>query len=126
MTDDRTFDHRPDPELGAALRAALTPGDQARFVARVTARYDAVLEAATVPTWEVLASWSRRGVAAAAAAAVIVGLLLGRAAQAPGAAETETIDAAMAPTVGPGLAALVTASAPPDASIVFTSLVEPQ
>src|ERR1700694_1249377 len=126
MTDERMFDHRPDPELGAALRAALdTPkDDQALFVARVMARYDAALERAAVPTWEVLASWSRRGITAAAAAAGLAGLLLGRALQSP--AAPETIDAAMAPASGPWLAALVTAADPPDASVVFTSLVEPQ
>ena len=126
MNDERMFDHRPDPELGAALRRALDPArdDHAAFVARVMARYDGALAAATVPTWQVLAAWSRRGIAAAAAAAVLAGFLLGRALQAPEA--PETIDAAMAPTSGPGLAALVTATDPPDASVVFTSLVEPR
>jgi hypothetical protein len=124
MTDERMFDHRPDPELGAALRRALDPprDDQAAFVARVMAHYDGVLAAATVPTWEVLAGWSRRGIAVAAAAAVLVGFLLGRALQTR--ESPETFDTAMAPTSGPGLTELVTASAPPDASVVFASLVE--
>lgn len=124
MNDDKTFDHRPDAELGAALRRALDPprGNQAAFVARVLARYDGALAAATVPTWEVLAQWSRRGLAAAAAAAVLVGFLLGRALQTR--EPLETFDAAMAPVSGPGLTALVTASDPPDASVVFASLVE--
>jgi hypothetical protein len=125
MTDERMFDHRPDPELGAALRRALDPprDDQAAFVARVMARYDGALAAATVPTWEVLAAWWRRGIAVAAAA-VLAGFLLGRALQAPEA--PATIDAAMVPSSGPGLAALVTATDPPDASVVFASLVEPR
>jgi hypothetical protein len=125
MTDERMFDHRPDPELGAALRRALDPprDDQAAFVARVMARYDGALAAATVPTWEVLAAWWRRGIAVAAAA-VLAGFLLGRALQTPEA--PETIDAAMVPSSGPGLAALVTATDPPDASVVFASLVEPR
>lgn len=126
MTDERMFDHRPDPELGAALRRALDPprDDQAAFVARVMARYDGALTAATVPTWEVLAAWSRRGIALAAAAAVIGGVLLGRALQT---SETpETFDTAMAPASaqGGGLTALVTATDPPDASVVFASLVD--
>jgi len=125
MTDERLFDHRPDSELGAALRSALDPdGDQTAFVARVMARYDTALAAATVPTWEVLAAWSRRGVTAALAAAVLAGFLLGRALQVPEA--PETIDAALAPASGPGLTALVTAADPPDASVVFASLVEPR
>jgi hypothetical protein len=126
MNDEKMFDHRPDPELGGALRRALDPprNDQAAFVARVMARYDGALAAATVPTWEVLAGWARRGIAAALVAAVVGGVLLGRALQSP---EPETFDttmAAMAPTSGPGVAALVTATDPPDASFVFASLVE--
>jgi hypothetical protein len=124
------FDHRPDPELGAALRAALEPrkDDQAAVVARVMARYDDTLARATAPTWEVLASWSRRGIAAAAAAALLAGFLLGRGmlTPAPAADSTESLDAAMAPTSGPGLTALVTAADPPDASIVFASFEEPR
>jgi hypothetical protein len=124
MNDERMFDHRPDPELGAALRRALDPPrhDQAAFVARVMARYDGVLAAATVPTWEVLAGWARRGIAAAVAAALLGGFLVARAVQAP--EPPETFDAAMAPTSGPGVTALVTATDPPDASVVFASLVE--
>jgi hypothetical protein len=123
MNDEKMFDHRPDPELGAALRRALDPprDDQAAFIAGVMARYDGALAAATVPTWEVLAAWSRRGIALAAAAAVLIGFLVGRALQTP---EPETFDTAMAPTSGPGVAALVTATDPPDASMVFASLVE--
>ena len=118
MNDERMFDHRPDPELGAALRRALDPprGDQTAFVARVMARYDGALAAATVPTWEVLAAWSRRGLAAAAAAAVLVGFLLGRALWAP--EPPATLDAALTPV------ALINATDPPDASVVFASLVE--
>ena len=127
MTDERKFDHRPDPELGAVLRAALEPrNDQAAFVARVMARYDTALDTGTVPTWEILASWSRRGIAAAAAAAVLAGFLLGRTVWAPAADAPASMETAMAPTGGPGLTALVTASDPPDASVVFASLVEPR
>lgn len=127
MNDPRTFDHRPDPELGAALRAALDSADDDRaFVARVMARYDAALERASMPAWEVLAAWSRRGLAAAALIAVIGGFVLGRSVLAPAADSTATIDAAMAPADGPGLTALMTADDPPDASIFLTSLVEPR
>jgi hypothetical protein len=126
MSDDRLFDHRPDPELGAALRRALDPAadNQAAFVARVMARYDAALLEASVPTWEVLARWARPGIAAAVVAAVLGGFLLGRTLRTPD--EAATFDTAMAPTSGPGLAALVTAPEPPDASVLFASLVEPR
>jgi len=123
MTEQPSFDHRPDPELGAALRAALEPrDDHAAFVARVMAQYDNALDRSSVAMFDVLASWFRPGMVAAAAA-LVLGILFGRTVlQSP---DTASIDAAMAPVEGPGLAALVTAKDPPDASVVFTSLVEP-
>jgi len=125
MRESQPFDHRPDPALGAALRAALDPqGDQSAFVARVMAQYDTTLDRASIPALDILASWSRPGMVAAAAA-LVLGLVFGRTMLAPAAA-TESMDAAMAPAEGPGLAALVTAQDPPDASVVFASLVEPQ
>jgi len=121
MKDTQPFDHRPDPELGAALRAALEPkDDQKAFVARVMALYEGALDRSTLPTLDVLASWFRPGIAAAVAA-LIVGFLFGRTVLTPAPA---SIDAAMAPLEGPGLAALVTAPDPPDASVVFASLVD--
>ncbi len=131
MKDSQMFDHRPDPELSAALRAALEPKtDQATFVARVMAEYDEALRGATVPTWDVLASWFRPGVAAAAAA-LLAGFLIGRTVLfggASGGAAPVSMDAAIASAAvggpGRGVAALVTAPSPPDPSIVFTSLVE--
>src|SRR5437588_290937 len=78
MKDSQLFDHRPDPELSAALKAALEPKTgQAIFVARVMVGYDDALRRATAPTWEVLASWFRPSVAAAAAA-LVAGILIGR------------------------------------------------
>lgn len=123
MKDSPSFDHRPDPELGAALRAALEPADnQAAFVARVLAQYGNALERSSIAPFEVLASWARPGMAAAAAAALVMGFLFGRTVFQTG--DSTSIDAALAPIEGPGLAALVTAQDPPDASVVFTSLVE--
>ena len=123
MTEQPSFDHRPDPELGAALRAALAPtDDHSAFVARVMAQYDNALDRSSVAMFDVLASWFRPSMVAAAAA-LVLGMLFGRTVlQTP---DTASIDAAMAPIEGPGLAALVTAQDPPDASVVFTSLVEP-
>lgn len=125
MNDSQNFDHRPDSELGAALRSALEPKtDHAAFVARVMSQYDRALEQSTVPTLDILAAWSRPGIAAAAAA-LILGFLFGRTVLTPTPAPT-SIDAAMAAAEGPGLAALVTAQDPPDASVVLTSLDEPR
>jgi hypothetical protein len=84
------------------------------------AQYEQALDRSTVPTLDVLASWFRPGIAAAIAA-LIVGFLFGRTVLTPAPA---SIDAAMAPLEGPGLAALVTAQDPPDPSVVFTSLVD--
>lgn len=124
MKESPSFDHRPDPELGAALRAALEPRtDDAAFVRRVMAQYDNALDRSSVATLDVLASWFRPGMIAAAAA-LVLGFLFGRTIL-PATGGTESIDAAMAPIEGPGLAALVTAQDPPDPSVVFTSLVEP-
>ena len=112
---------KEDLELRAALKAALEPpGDHAVFVARVMAQYERALDRTTIPTLDVLASWFRPGIAAAAAA-LLAGFLLGRTVLTPAPA---SIDAAMALIDGPGLAALVTASDPPDASVVFASLVD--
>lgn len=132
MNDERQFEHTPDPVLGDALRGALRPpahaGDERDFVARVMARYDAALAAATVPTLEVLARWARPGIAAAVLAAVVGGFVLGRSIGMPAEpSDPASMEAAaIVPASGPGLAALMTATAPPDASIVLTSLVEPQ
>jgi len=121
MNESPSFDHRPDPELGAALRAALEPkGDHSAFVARVMAQYDNALEQSSVAMFDVLASWFRPGMVAAAAA-LVLGFLFGRTVLGN---RTESIDAALAPVEGPGLAALVTAQDPPDPSVVFASLVE--
>jgi len=123
MTESPSFDHRPDPELGAALRAALEPADdQSVFLARVMAQYDHALDRSSVAMFDVLASWFRPGIVAAAAA-LVLGILFGRTIL--DRTRPESIDAALAPVEGPGLAALVTAEDPPDPSVVFTSLVEP-
>jgi hypothetical protein len=84
------------------------------------AQYERALDRATVPALDVLASWFRPGIAAAVAA-LVAGFLFGRTVLMPAPA---SFDAAMAPLERPGLAALVTAPDPPDASVVFSSLVD--
>jgi len=54
-------------------------------------------------------------------AALILGFLFGRTVLMPAPA---SFDTAMAPLEGPGLADLVTSQDPPDASVVFSPLVE--
>lgn len=68
------FDHRPDPILGDALRAALTPSGQSEFVARVMA----AAERPADPLVDVLARWSRLGIAAALTAALAATIVASR------------------------------------------------
>ncbi|MGH7538654.1 MAG: hypothetical protein ACREMF_08475 [Gemmatimonadales bacterium] len=73
MSDSTTpFDHRPDPVTGAALRAALAPQGGAAFVVRVLAAADRP----AIPMVDVLARWSRLGIAAALVAALVVTALV--------------------------------------------------
>jgi len=66
---EHTFDSRPDPELGALLRAQLDARDHAAFAARVVGR----LRRGTGSQWEVLAGWARPGIAAALFLAAALG-----------------------------------------------------
>ena len=97
MKDPMTpFDSRPDPVLGAALRDALTPGNPAAFVARV-------LAAANRPAapLDVLAGWSRLGIAAAVLVALFAGIAVGRDAGAEDAETTSQDVVIMAGTEAP-------------------------
>jgi hypothetical protein len=83
MPDTSPFDHRPDAELGSALRQALDSGDDAAFVREVLVAFDG-LQAVAVPGqwWAVLTAWARPGLVAAmlliAAAAFTLGVQIGR------------------------------------------------
>jgi len=120
MDRETPFNHLQDVQLGAALREALAPGEADAFVTRVLARYDAAR--ATPPAWDVLASWGRRGVAAAALAALAAGLLVGRAMR----PATGTIEDALGSPSGSSLppSALLAAQRAPEASAAFASLIE--
>jgi hypothetical protein len=83
MPDTSPFDHRPDAELGSALRRALDPGDDAAFVRAVLVAFDG-MHAVAVPGqwWAVLTAWARPGLVAAmlliAVAAFTLGVQIGR------------------------------------------------
>ena len=110
MSDPTTpFDSRPDPVLGAALRAALAPRDSAAFVARVVAAADRPAD----PLVDVLARWSRLGIAAAALAALVAGFAVGRSARSPELATTSS-DAG----------AVITGVQAPDATTLLASFPE--
>ena len=79
------FDHRPDSELGKALKEILSGHDDEAFVRRVMVRVTEIQSGGTAggDWWEVLSSWARHGLAAAAigfmlAATVWLGLAGGR------------------------------------------------
>jgi hypothetical protein len=71
MERPNTFDSRPDPVLGRLLREHLSGPDPEGFVARVRAALDQPDTA-----MDVLASWARRGLAAAVLLALAAGLWL--------------------------------------------------
>lgn len=71
MTDGMAplpFDHQPDPELGAALRAALDGPEPEEFLARLRAAVPAERETSV----QVLSRWAPYGMVAAAAAAAVL------------------------------------------------------
>jgi len=113
------FTRGPDPALGAALRRALDAGDDRPFVARVLA----ALPAPRPRTWEVLAAWAQRGLVAAAAAALVAGLMLARAGERPAAVE---LDEAFAAAVAAGGApAELALNDPPDPSVALATSERP-
>jgi len=76
MNENSPFDHQPDAELGALLRETLTAPDHAGFVRRVIAQLPAAL--ARPSGWEILGTWARPGLAAAAVLLFLAGGWFGR------------------------------------------------
>lgn len=74
MTKTSPFSHEPDAELGRLLHEALSGTDDPAFANRVMAGFDEAQRLGP-PFVDVLAMWSRVGVAAAVALAV-AGLLM--------------------------------------------------
>ncbi len=106
MSDPMTpFDSRPDPVLGAALRAALAPRDAAAFVGRVVAAVDR-----PAAPLEVLAAWSRLGIAAAVLAALVAGAAVGR-----------NVGAADSAPANPDAASIIAGAEAPDAITLLAS-----
>jgi hypothetical protein len=84
MNQTSPFDHRPDPVLGAALRAALATDDDAAFARRVVVAADADLGGAGL-WYQELSAWARPGLVAALLAVAAMGFWLGAMAQGRGA-----------------------------------------
>jgi len=110
-------DH-PDPALGAALWAALSPrNDTAAFVTRVLDR----AESAGVGTWRaVLGRWSRVAIAAAAVLAFVGGYLAGRARDAGTSFDAAWVTSA---TGSEAAVQLLATHRAPDPSALFASML---
>ncbi|HXV89990.1 MAG TPA: hypothetical protein VD707_01395 [Gemmatimonadales bacterium] len=105
------FFHGRDPELGAALRRALEPGDEAAFVARVRG----ALATVRPRTWDVLEQWAGRGLVAAALAVLAAGLVVARTGR-----DAAGLDEAFAAAFADSAVAFA-AETPPDPSVVFAT-----
>lgn len=70
MTTPSAFDHRPDAEIGTALRELLSAADDDLVAARITAAAQPLLGRAPSQWSEVLGTWAWPGVAAAAVLAI--------------------------------------------------------
>ncbi|HSE27725.1 MAG TPA: hypothetical protein VLA95_05805 [Gemmatimonadales bacterium] len=110
MTEMTPFDSRPDPELGAALRAALGPTGEAEFASRFRAAL-----AAESPL-EVLARWVWPGLAAAAATLLLAAGLWS--ARPNGASPSATLDQAFG---SDGVGAMVAAADRPNREVVLVA-----
>lgn len=77
MTEPLSFDNQQDRELGNRLRGALDGPDPELFLARMR---DAVRQTSGETPWDVLTRWAPAGLVAAAAAALVFWLVLGRSA----------------------------------------------
>lgn len=76
MTPMSPFDHRPDPQVGGALRDVLQATDDAAFTRRVVAAAETILGGEHSPEWwEVLVRWARPELAAASLA-LLAGMAL--------------------------------------------------
>jgi hypothetical protein len=84
MNSTSPFDHRPDPVLGAALRAALATDDDAAFARRVVEAAEADLGSAGL-WYQELSAWARPGLVAGLLAVAAAGFWLGAMTQGGGA-----------------------------------------
>lgn len=124
MKDFDSFDHRPDPALGRLLREHLVPGDHEEFVARMRAaarREGLGRRVARPAALDLPDGWFRPGIAAAAA--VLVGALVGVGVVDGGSQQTWLADA-LRPAEAP--AELFAADAHFEPQLLLTPLLEEQ
>lgn len=116
------FDHRPLRDVGTALRELLEAGDNRAFVARVMAKVRALdMQRLRGDWWEVLGTWARPGlVAAAALVALAVGLTLSAAPAGP--VQQATADDAL--RAATEVSVLTVAADPPDVAVILAAFPE--
>ncbi|HSR16122.1 MAG TPA: hypothetical protein VLL51_10240 [Gemmatimonadales bacterium] len=73
MSEPTSFDHQPDPEIGALIRATLDGTDSARFVTRLG---QVARAAGSETSLDVLSRWAPAGLVAAGIAAALVWFLV--------------------------------------------------
>ena len=121
MTVHDSFDHRPDPVIGRLLRDHLGVDDHEAFVARmedVVRQRRRSRQPLPPAEWELLARWFRPGIAAAAA--ILVGALVGA-----GLGERGASTVSLAQTLGPAEApAELLAAETPDPQVLLSRLLE--
>lgn len=69
MSERRSFDHQPDPELGPMIRSALDGESPDHFVARLRS---ALRQAPRETSWDILSRWAPAGLVAAGIAAALM------------------------------------------------------
>ena len=105
------FDHRQDRELGDALKAALSGNDEGAFVRRVVAAAELQQRrVADTDWWEILNTWARPGLAAAAVGTISAAILWWSATVVPSETQTALVDPLQASVEIP--AAFLTSQAP--------------
>jgi len=128
MSHPSPFDHRPDVELGDALRAALSMDEDVRFVRRVAAEVDRVYGEVAPGQWLwVLTRWARPGLVAAmlliAITAFSVGLWVGRG-ESTVTAATTLIDPLRTVNTQLGIPALMAGAEAPVTDVVLAVALE--
>lgn len=124
MPNMSPFDHRPDADLGRALRKALTPAGDAAFAQRVMAAAEVVYgERSPDQWWTVLTVWARPGLVAAmliiAAVAFAAGIWVGQNAGAQSAATA--MDPLRTDSEQLVVPSLLTANQAPDVDVVLAA-----
>jgi hypothetical protein len=129
VTQQRPSEFGRDLVLGSLIRAHLDPGGHEAFAARVLAaiRTEAVARRAAlresgIGQWDLLARWSRIGIAAALL--LTAGLAFEFGLQEIRAGEPLTVTDALAPAGAGG--GVLSSQAPPEPEVVLTSMLEPR